>query len=98
MNAQMIQMLRADCEQTAEKVRTDPVARFPEEHKKGMRTFSELVMGIGYGLVIYYATAPEDTLEKAREAKAKWSAKLKVLKNGGKSKGGTVPVVKTQKT
>ncbi len=88
LNAQMIQMLRVDCEQTAEKVRTDPVARFPEEHKKGMRAFSELVMGIGYGLVIYYATTPEDTLEKAREAKAKWSAKLKASKKCGKSESG----------
>lgn len=87
LNAQMIQMLRVDCEQTAEKIRTDPVARFPEEHKKGMRAFSELVMGMGYGLVIYAATAPEDALEKAKEMKERWSAKLKAFKDGVKNKG-----------
>lgn len=89
LNAQMIQMLRVDCEQTAEKIRTDPVARFPEEHKKGMRAFSELVMGAGYTFVIFFATAPEDVFEKAGEMKERWSAKLKALKNGIKGKSGT---------
>ncbi len=100
LNAQMIQMLRVDCEQTAEKIRTDPVARFPEEHKKIMRPAAEMFMEFGYGCVVYYATAPGGAVKKRGKGSEKWNKiKERIFGrkgNAGKCEGGSTMNPSTQ--
>lgn len=72
LNKEMIEMLWKDCADTAERIDTNAIHRFPEEHKWGTRLVGESIMGFGYGCVLYYAAIEgQNRLRRQQDAEAK---------------------------
>ena len=72
LNKEMIEMLWKDCADTAERIDTNAIHRFPEEHKWGTRLVGESIMGFGYGCVLYYAA-----IERQRQSRRQQDAEAK---------------------
>lgn len=101
LNEGMIKMLRKDCAATDEKIKTDPFARWTEEHKLFTSTLADTVTQLANATVMYRAMQAKPVEGPAENPFGKLKEKLKNI--GGK--GGSEirnrlgqPVVPTEKT
>lgn len=64
LNNDMIEMLRADCMATAEKINTSSFARWTEEHKKFVSIMGDAVLNLAYAVMIWHCTTAGTAAKK----------------------------------
>lgn len=91
LNEAMIELLRKDCEDTAERIETNAYYRWQEKNKQHIRWYAEKGMELAYAsLILWDMTAEQTRASRQMEEVKKYAEKVKeVEKEAGQVEGGT---------
>ena len=94
LNEAMIELLRKDCEDTAERIETNAYYRWQEKNKQHIRWYAEKGMELAYAsLILWDMTAEQTRASRQMEEVKKYAEKVnEVEKEAGQVEGGSSTV------
>lgn len=90
LNKEMIEFLKKDCADTAERIETKAFYRWQEENKQHICWYANKSMELAYASLILWGMTADETKMYRQEAEVKKYAENEVKKNTGESKDRTL--------